>query len=146
MGNIDSLNKGGAALSWQTTGDSSKGIIRDVTYTSAKVRPVDLRGRASGVDYDLIKVSISASTAGVIGTAKYNVYVKDNTGLKKNQVVTERVITGDYQTLAYGLEIRFGGSTDSTQAAASDEWEIEVAGWQEEVDNSAINSVKMTRR
>ena len=146
MGNVDSLNKGGAALSWQTTGDSSKGIIRDVTYTSAKVRPVDLRGRASGVDYDLIKVSISASTAGVIGTAKYNVYVKDNTGLKKNQVVTERVITGDYQTLAYGLEIRFGGSTDSTQAAASDEWEIEVAGWQEEVDNSAINSVKMTRR
>ena len=146
MGNVDSLNKGGAALSWQTTGDSSKGIIRDVTYTSAKVRPVDLRGRASGVDYDLIKVSISASTAGVIGTAKYNVYVKDNTGLKKNQVVTERVITGDYQTLAYGLEIRFGGSTDSTQAAASDEWEIEVAGWQEEVDNSAINSVRMTRR
>ena len=146
MGNVDSLNKGGAALSWQTTGDSSKGIIRDVAYTSAKVRPVDLRGRASGVDYDLIKVSISASTAGVIGTAKYNVYVKDNTGLKKNQVVTERVITGDYQTLAYGLEIRFGGSTDSTQAAASDEWEIEVAGWQEEVDNSAINSVKMTRR
>ena len=146
MGNVDSLNKGGAALSWQTTGDSSKGIIRDVAYTSAKVRPVDLRGRASGVDYDLIKVSISASTAGVIGTAKYNVYVKDNTGFKKNQVVTERVITGDYQTLAYGLEIRFGGSTDSTQAAASDEWEIEVAGWQEEVDNSAINSVKMTRR
>ena len=146
MGNVDSLNKGGAALSWQTTGDSSKGIIRDVTYTSAKVRPVDLRGRASGVDYDLIKVSISASTAGVIGTAKYNVYVKDSTGLKKNQVVTERVITGDYQTLAYGLEIRFGGSTDTTQAAASDEWEIEVAGWQEEVDNSAINSVKMTRR
>ena len=146
MGNVDSLNKGGAALSWQTTGDSSKGIIRDVTYTSTKVRPVDLRGRASGVDYDLIKVSISASTAGVIGTAKYNVYVKDSTGLKKNQVVTERVITGDYQTLAYGLEIRFGGSTDTTQAAASDEWEIEVAGWQEEVDNSAINSVKMTRR
>ena len=146
MGNIDALNKGGAALSWQTTGDSSKGIIRDVTYTSGKVRPVDLRGRASGVDYDLIKVTISASTAGVIGTAKYNVYVKDNTGLKKNQVVTERVITGDYQTLAYGLEIRFGGSTDTSQAAANDEWEIEVAGWQEEVDNSAINSVRMTRR
>jgi hypothetical protein len=146
MGNIDALNKGGAALSWQTTGDSSKGIIRDVTYTSGSVRPVDLRGRASGVDYDLIKVSISDSTAGVIGTAKYNVYVKDNTGLKKNHVVTERVITGDYQTLAYGLEIRFGGSTDSSVATASNEWEIEVAGWQEEVDNSAINSIKMTRR
>jgi hypothetical protein len=61
------------------------------------------------------------------------------------KVVDEEKITGDYQTLAGGLEIRFGGSTDSTQAAANDEWEIEVAGWQEEVDNSAINSIKMTR-
>ena len=145
QGNIDSLNSGGAALSWQTTGDSSKGIIRDVTYTSGSVRPVDTRGRWSG-SWDLVKVSISASTAGVIGTAKYNVYVKDADGLKNNQVVTEEVITGDYQPLAGGLQIRFGGSTDASVATASNEWEIEVSGWQEEVDNSAINSVKMTRR
>ena len=145
QGNIDALNSGGAALSWQTTGDSSKGIIRDVTYTSGSVRPVDTRGRWSG-SWDLIKVSISASTAGVIGTAKYNVYVKDSDGLKNNQVVTEEVITGDYQPLAGGLQIRFGGSTDASVATASNEWEVEVAGWAEEVDNSAINSVKMTRR
>lgn len=145
QGNIDSLNKGGAALSWQTTGDSSKGIIRDVTYTSESVRPVDLKGRASGVDYDLIKVKISATTAGAIGTAKYNVFIKDGTGLKNTQLVNEEVITGDYQSLAYGLQIRFGGSTDSSTATANDEWEIEVAGFQEEVDNSAMNNVKMTR-
>ena len=146
QGNIDALNKGAASLSWQTTGDSSKGIVRDVTYTSGSVRPVDLRGRASGVDYDLIKVSISASTAGVIGTAKYNVYVKDSSGLKNTQIVTEEVITGDYQPLAHGLEIRFSGKNDASVATASNEWEVEVAGWQEEVDNSAINTVKMTRR
>ena len=145
MGNIDALNKGGAALSWQTTGDSSKGILRDVTYTSSALRPVDTRGRWSG-SWDLIKVSISSTTAGVIGTAKYNVYVKDEDGLKNNQVVTEEVITGDYQPLAGGLQIRFSGSTDTTQAVANNEWEIEVSGWQEEVDNSAINSVRMTRR
>ena len=145
MGNIDALNKGGAALSWQTTGDSSKGVVRDVTYTSTALRPVDTRGRWSG-SWDLIKVSISSTTAGVIGTAKYNVYVKDSDGLKNNQVVTEEVITGDYQPLAGGLQIRFGGSTDATQAVADNEWEIEVAGWQEEVDNSTINSVRMTRR
>ena len=144
LGNIDALNKGGAALSWQTTGDSSKGVIRDVTYTSGSVRPVDTRGRWSG-SWDLIKVSISDSTAGVIGTAKYNVYVKDSDGLKNNQVVTEEVITGDYQLLAGGLQIRFGGSTDASVATASNEWEVEVAGWAEEVDNSSINSVKMTR-
>jgi hypothetical protein len=142
MGNIDSLNKGGAALSWQTTGDSSKGIIRDVTYTSTKIRPVDTRGRWSGT-WDLLKVKVI--TGGVLGTATYSVWGKDENSLKSMKVVDEEKITGDYQTLAGGLEIRFGGSTDSTQAAANDEWEIEVAGWQEEVDNSAINSIKMTR-
>ena len=145
QGNIDALNKGGAALSWQTTGDASKGIIRDVTYLSGAVRPVDTRGRWSG-SWDLIKVTISGTTAGVIGTAKYNVYVKDSDGLKNSQIVTEEVITGDYQPLAGGLQIRFGGSTDASVATASNEWEVEVAGWAEEVDNSAINSVKMTRR
>ena len=43
------------------------------------------------------------------------------------------------------MQIRFGGSTDSSTATANDEWEIEVAGFQEEVDNSAMNNVKMTR-
>ncbi len=146
MGNIDSLNKGSAALSWQTTGDSSKGIIRDVTYTSSKVRPLDLKGRASGVDYDIIKVKII--TGGNIGTATYSAWIKSSNGLKNTQVVTEQKITGDYQPLAYGLTIRFGGndmSSTGTQAAANDEWEIEVAGWQEEVDNSSINSIRMTR-
>ncbi len=141
--NIDALNKGGAALSWQTTGDSSKGVIRDITYTSGSIRPVDTRGRWSG-DWDLVKVKII--TGGVLGTATYSVWVKDADSLKATQVVTARKISGDYQSLAGSLEIRFGGSTDSSVATANNEWEVEVAGWQEEVDNSAVNSVRMTRR
>ena len=143
---IRDRNKGGAALSWQTTGDSSKGVIRDVSYTSGAIRPVDTRGRWSG-SWDLLKVIIT--TGGVLGTAKYSVYTKDSDKLKNNQVVTDEVITGDYQPLAGGLQIRFGGSSDSSTANVSgtaDEWEIEVSGYAEEVDNSAINSVKMTRR
>ena len=143
QGNIDALNKGGAALSWQTTGDSSKGVIRDVTYTSGKIRPVDTRGRWSG-SWDLLKVKII--TGGVFGTATFSVWNKDGDALKNNQLITEETITGDFQHLAGGLQIRFGGVSDTTQAAANDEWEVEVAGWQEEVDNSAINSVRMTRR
>ena len=149
MGNIDALNKGGAALSWQTTGDSSKGVIRDVYYTSGKIRPVDTRGRWSG-SWDLIKIKII--DGGVLGTATYSVWVKDGESLKNRQVVTAEKITGDYQHIANGLEIRFGGANatastgiSATQAAADDEWEVEVAGWREEVDNSSINSVKMTR-
>ena len=143
QGNIAALNKGGAALSWQTTGDASKGIIRDVTYTSGKIRPVDTRGRWSG-DWDLVKVKII--DAGVMGTATYSVWVKDSDSLKATQVVTSRKISGDFQPLAGTLQIRFAGSADSTQAAANDEWEIEVAGWQEEIDNAAVNSVRLTRK
>ena len=147
QGNIDALNKGGAALSWQTTGDSSKGIIRDVSYTSGSVRPVDTRGRLSG-SFDLIRVKIETGGA-MDGTATYSVWVKDGDKLgnqQGSQVVTSEKINGDYQSLAGGLQIRFGGSTKTSVATATNEWEIEVAGWQEEVDNSTINTVKMTRR
>ena len=140
--NIENINQGKAALSWQVSRDSSQGIVRDVTYTSGKIRPVDTRGEWSGT-YDLIKVKIG--TGGVLGTATYNVYIKDGDGLKNQQVITNEVINGDYQSLAGGLEIRFAGSTDSTQAAANDEWEIEVFGRHEVVDVSSGKAVKMTR-
>ena len=144
--NVQLLNEGRAALSWQNTGDASKGVLRDVSYTDGSVRPVDFKGRAGGVDYDLIKISISGSTAGTIGTAKYNVYVKDSSGLKTNQVVTEEVITGDYQTLAYGLQVRFAGTTNSSVATATNEWEVEVRGYNEEIDTADLKGIKMTRR
>ena len=140
--NIENINEGRAALSWQVSRDSSQGIVRDVTYTSGKIRPVDTRGEWSGT-YDLIKVKIG--TGGVFGTATYSVWIKDGDGLKNQQVITNAVINGDYQSLAGGLEIRFAGSTDSTQAAANDEWEIEVFGRNEVVDASEGKAVKMTR-
>ena len=140
--NIEILNEGKAALSWQNTSDASQGLIRDITYTSGKIRPVDTRGNYSGT-WDLIKVKIG--TGGVLGTATYNVYTKDGDSLKSNQVVTEEIINGDFQTVAGGLQIRFAGDTDTTQAAANDEWEIEVTGRQEYVDSSDMKSIKLTR-
>ena len=146
MGNIDALNKGSASLSWQTTGDSSKGIIRDVNYTANTMRPVDTRGRWTG-SYDILKVKII--NPGSIGIATYSVWAKSGIELgiqNGTQVVTEEIINGDYQPLAGGLQIRFAGGAFAIQAGIDNEWEIEVAGWQEEVDNSAVNSVRMTRR
>ena len=140
--NVQLLNEGRAALSWQNTGDASKGVLRDVTYTGA-IRPVDFRGRAGGVDYDLVKLEIE--DAGAIGTATYNVWVKNSDGLKQNKVVDDEKITGDYQPLAYGLEIRFAGTTDASAAVQTDEWEVEVRGMYEEVDTSDLKGIKMTR-
>ena len=141
--NIELLNDGKAALSWQNTADASQGLIRDITYTSGKIRPVDTRGNYSGT-WDLIKVKIG--TGGVLGTATYNVYVKDGDSLKSNQVVTEEKINGDFQAVAGGLQIRFAGDADSTVATANDEWEIEVTGSHEYVDSSDMKSFRLTRR
>ena len=144
--NIDALNNGGAALSWQNTSDASKGVIRDVTYTGT-VRTVDTRGRWSGT-YDLVKVKID-TTGGAIGTATYSVWVKDSDKLgmnEGNQVVTTEIINGDYQALANGLQIRFAGTNFDSTAAVNDIWEIEVTGWAEEVDSNSLKNIKMTRR
>jgi len=145
QGNIDALNDGKAALSWQTTRDASKGIIRDVTYTDGQIRPVDTRGYWHGT-YDLIKVKII--TGGAIGTATYSVWVKDGDKLGTNeasQVVTAEKINGDYQALASGLEIRFGGEANNSEATANNEWEIEVMGASEHIDASGVKSVQSSR-
>ena len=54
-------------------------------------------------------------------------------------------ITGDYQPLTGGLQIRFAGAADDTVATANDEWEIEVMGAGEHIDASGVKSVANTR-
>ena len=140
MNNIANINAGKAALSWQVTRDSSQGVVRDVVYpTAGAIRPVDTRGDWYG-DYDLLKVVIT--TAGPLGAATYSVFTKGANKLKETEVVKDEVITGDYQQLSSGLQVRFAGSSN---AALNDEWEIEVFGAFEDVDASSGKAVKMTR-
>ena len=139
---ISDLNSGKAKLSYMNTGDASKGIVRKISV-SGNLNIVDTRGNYFG-SYDRLKVIVT--TGGAIGTAKYSVFAKDDNTLKNNQVVTDEVINGDYQDLAAGLQIRFQGSSDSSTATQNDEWEIEVTGIYEEVENASMRSVKMTRK
>ena len=144
--NIDALNDGNAALSWQTTRDASRGIIRDVSYTDGSVRPVDTRGMWSGT-FDLIRVKIETGGA-MDGTATYSVWVKnaDKLGNQQgNQVVDSQKINGDYQGLAGGLQIRFAGENKDSVATATNEWEIEVTGVSEHIDAAGVKSVANTR-
>ena len=143
--NIDDLNSGKTSLSWQNTRDASRGVIRDVTYTTGGVRPVDTRGYWAGT-FDVIKVKIT--TAGNMGTAKYSVWVKDGDKLGMNEgnlVVDDELIDGDYQNLSGGLQIRFGFSSVSALAVLNDTWEIEVMGAGEHTDASGVKSVSNTR-
>jgi len=143
---IEGINSGKITVTHQITADSSKGIIRDVSYTSGAIRPVELRGRASLDGFDLIKIIIS--TGGAIGTAKYDVFVRGNDTLKAEQVVHGEIINGNFQTLAYGLHVRFAGGTDSSTANISgtaDEWEVEVYGSEMDATISQVGSVSLSR-
>lgn len=139
---IAGLRTGDIQLPHQVTGDSPYGFIRDVTYTSGSVRPVQTRGSYQGT-YDLIKVVIT--TAGAIGSGKYSVYEKSSSDLKSTLIVDGETINGDFQQCAGGLEIRFAGGTDASTAAINDEWEIEVHGVGEDVRVSKTGNINMSR-
>ena len=147
--NIEALNTGKTRLSGNVTGDASKGIVREVVapQNSNGLHIVDTRGNYNGV-YDLVKVVIN--TAGVIGTSKFDVYGSSTDSLKATKIVDARVINGQYQHIGNGLEIRFAGKNSSSTATLGgtpDEWEIEVWGRMESMDDNIgnIRSVKMTR-
>ena len=141
---IDKINKGETKLSWQVTQSDSQGTVREVSVSGA-LRIVDTRGHYVGV-YDRIKVKVI--TGGAIGTSTYSVWTSgsDKLGIHEGaQVVTAETINGDYQPLAGGLQIRFAGDK-TDEATADDEWEIEVTGKYEAVDNARPKTIKMTRR
>ena len=145
--NIISLNEGATKLSWQTTGDASKGIIREGSV-SGSLRIVDTRGQYTGV-YD--KIGVKVTTAGALGTAKYSYWAKDSTNLGSEKMnngdsaTFTDTINGNYQPIGNGLYIRFAGDTGDT-GSLNDYWEVEVSGKNEKTDNGMPNSIRMTRR
>ena len=154
---LDKINEGGIKLGFEVSADSSQGILREI-YSTGSLKPVDLRGKYRGGVYDKIRIEIE--TAGVIGTAKMGVWVKGNDKLginKGSQVVTEEIITGEYQSLSGGLQIRFGASTPTklsgsttdlltASAVEHDVWEVEVWGVGEELNDArGIKSANLTR-
>ena len=153
---LDKINNGGIKLGFEKTSDSSQGIIREITATGT-LKPVDLRGNYHGI-YDKIRLQIT--TAGEIGTATYSVWVAGNDKLgvnKGTQIITDQKITGLYQMLANGLEVRFGASstvgtagTETSLLTASgvlnDVWEIEAHGIGESVqDSKMVRSIDAVR-
>jgi len=146
--NIASLNDGSTKLSWQVTGDSSKGVIRQISV-SGSINLVDTRGHYYDI-YD--RVGVKITTAGAMGTAKYSVWQKDGDNLgaeRMNNGETAdyiETINGQYQPLAQDVYIRFAGDTADT-ATLNDKWEIEFFGKNESVDDAGMPySIRMTRR
>ena len=146
---IDGLKAGTIVLPTAISGDSSKGVIREVSVNaSSDLRPIELRGNYTGSGYELLKVYIDSGENGIIGTTKMTVKGKDGTLLKNNTLIDSQVITGDFDFLGVGnMYIRWGGD-DVTSAitTASDEYEIELWGSSLDSTVSSVGSMRMTRR
>ena len=125
-GLLDKLKRREYVLWNETSFRSESGVISEVSVnasTTGYIEDIKMNNPPT-TDYDEVKVIISTSGTFAVGSAsgvKYDVYVKDNTGLKMHKVIDGETITGDYQSLAYGAQIRFApGVYNST----SDEWAI----------------------
>ena len=140
-GLIDQILAGKVKFEFEIDADSSQGSI-SVVSVSGGIVLIETRGIASGVTWDAIKVIVILG--GAIGTATYSVFVKEDPTLKSNEVVTEEVINGDFQQLAYGLQIRFRGDSGD-EATANDEWEVVVRGHGEDVTNAGFRTMQAAR-
>ena len=146
---LDGLKAGSIVLPTAISGDSSKGVIREVSVNaSSDLRPIELKGHYSGTGYELLKVYIDSGEGGIIGTSKMTVKGKDANLLKTDTIVDSEVITGDFQHLGVGnLYIRWGGDdVASAITTATDEYEIELWGSSLDATISSVGSIRMTRR
>ena len=147
---IEGLLSGTITLPTNVTGDSSKGVIREVSVNgSTTLRPVELKGNYHGTDYDLLKIFIESGEGGVIGVAKMSVLASNSEKLKTDLIIDSEIITGQFQSVGNGLWVRWSapvinGSSDV--ATQGDEYELEVWGSGIETDVSAVGSISLTRR
>ena len=155
---LDKINAGDIKLGFEVSADSSQGIIRELV-ASGTLKPVDIRGHYTGSSYD--KVRIEIETAGVIGTAKMSCWAAGNDKLginKGTQVITDQIISGQYQSIGVGsLEIRFGASTPTGTTGATsdlmtasstlhDVWEVECWSYgMEQQDSRQMRSINAVR-
>tara|TARA_R110000824_G_scaffold108603_1_gene255752 strand:- start:2466 stop:3440 length:975 start_codon:yes stop_codon:yes gene_type:complete len=122
----------------ETSYRSESGVISEISLngnTTGYVEDIKIQGPPH-TDYDEVRVVISTGgtfTPGTQSPVFYDVYVKNADGLRMHKVVDAERVTGDYQSLAYGAQIRFQAGVYT----ASDEWSITFQS-----DSIPIGSVK----
>lgn len=122
----------------ETSYRSESGVIAEISLngnTTGYVEDIKIQGPPH-TDYDEVRVVISTGgtfTPGTQSPVFYDVYVKNADGLRMHKVIDAERVTGDYQSLAYGAQIRFQAGVYT----ASDEWSITFQS-----DSIPIGSVK----
>ena len=111
-GLLDRLKRGEYSLWNETTWSKEKGVITYINYNASStgyIEDIKIDGPPSTF-YDDIRVVISTAgtfSVGSTSTVKYDVYVANDDGLKKEKVVDAEVMNGSYQAFAYNAYVRF---------------------------------------
>ncbi len=128
-GLLDRVKRGEFVLDSDTTPDKNQGIVRQVSLNNSTTGGIiDVQNVSHPMTrFDDIRVVITTGgtfTAGTSSSVKYDVYVSDDTGLRRTKSVEDETITGTFQSAAYGILIRFSEGVYT----AADEWSIVVMG------------------
>lgn len=122
------------AFSFETTKDDFNGRLENLTLDDDSTGRVYIAGLGTCEDHRIYRIKID--TAGAVETAKFK--ISDDNGLT---YYSELNLTYyNYQSLAHGVWIRFGGSFKE-----NDEWSIEFAGRELDTVRSAIGSITIKR-
>ncbi len=143
-GIADELNSGKRKLSRQMDIHSSGGEIISETITGS-LYIVDMKGRWAGLDGDTLLVKVT--TLGVIGTAQFTSYGYDSTNKtpQTQALVSAEVITGQFQHIGGGLQVKFAGATSASAAALNDRWEIAVRSISQPIEEGGFNVMEAVR-
>jgi len=127
-GLLTRIKRGDFAL-WHETTKASQGgspTISEISInanTTGYIEDIKLAAGPVHTSYDQVVVEIQTGGTFALGTASpvyYNVYTKDSTGLKMHKIVDNEQVIGDYQSLAYGAQVRMQAGFYT----ASDQWLI----------------------
>ena len=122
----------------ETSFRSESGIISEISINASStgyIEDVKMHGPPA-TDYDEVRVVISTAGTFAPGTTsgvKYDVYTKNDNGLRMQKVVSAETMNGDYQSLAYGAMVRFQAGVYTL----NDEWSVTFQS-----DGIPIGSVK----
>ena len=109
-GLLDRLKRGEFALWHETTNRSEDGIVQVVSIDSSTTgypRDIKMHGPPS-VDFDEVRLVISTGGSfapGVSSPVKFDVFVKNDNGLRMQKIVDAETMNGSYQTMAYGAMV-----------------------------------------
>lgn len=128
-GLLDKVKRGEFVLDSDTSADKNQGVVRQIALDASTTGGIiDVTNVMHPMTrFDDIRVVITTGgtfAAGTSSPVKYDVFVADDTGLRRTRTVENEVVTGVFQPAAYGLSIRFSEGV----YVANDEWGITVMG------------------